>query len=168
MDNNCPYCELRLVKPRGPNISPILVIGEFPGYKETMEGRPFVGEAGEVLQEEFGRLGMDLNSVLITNMWLHEENKDKDCRDYSFKACIEEAIGRKAIFLVGSDCAKYFTGKLVMSVSGLFVESPLLNAKIIICAPNPAICLQKGATVGEFRLALKRFYKTCVKEGIYE
>ena len=167
----CTVCENMLVEPSGPSESPILIAGEFPGYQETMEGKPFVGEAGKVLKEEMKRLGMSLKEFRVTNLWLHQQPDKKDdwyagCFAESCKSFNKEARDRQAILLLGSECANYFVGKGVMSIAGLQVESPSLSAPIIVCAPNPAICLQPKKSIGEFRLALKRFRDACREAGL--
>lgn len=167
----CTVCENMLVEPSGPSESPILIAGEFPGYQEVMEGKPFVGKAGEVLKSEAKRLGFPLKACRITNLWLHTQPDKEDdwyagCEKESMDAFYREARGRQAILLLGSECANKLVGKPVMQIAGLRVESPYLGAPIIICAPNPAVCLQEGKGVGEFRLALKRFRDACREAGL--
>ena len=164
----CPFCENQLVRPTGPKKSPILIAGEYPGFRETMSGYPFVGDAGDVLRQELGQYGMDLNSVRVTNMWLHETNDNEDCRTFCFEEFLKECIGRQAILLLGSDCATRLIGEPVTSIAGLCVESMYLGAPIIVCSPNPAIVLREGQTVGELRLSIKRFYDACRKAGLLD
>jgi DNA polymerase len=48
--------------------APILIIGEAPGADEDRIGRPFVGRAGQLLDRMLAAIGLDRNSVLITNV----------------------------------------------------------------------------------------------------
>lgn len=162
--DTCPECGAELIKPRGPEDSPVLVVGEFPGKEEINRHKPFVGQAGEILRTELGRLGIDLYQCRVGNLWLHACNDNRSCLAFGAGKIVEEANGKKLILLLGSDCAKYFVGKDVMGISGLTVTSDLLAVPRIIAAPNPAIVLHKGC--GEFRLALERFKK--LMEGIDE
>jgi uracil-DNA glycosylase family 4 len=166
--DRCPFCKAKLVRPSGPKESPVLILGEFPGWKELVEGFPFVGEAGNVLRKELAREGLDLKQFRLSNLWLHTENKDnEECRNWNFEQAIKEAAEKKVVFLLGSDCANFFIGKGVMEISGLEVVSPLLSSvETIICSPNPAMVLRDGSKVGEVRLAIHRFAKILEKKGI--
>ena len=45
-----------------------MFIGEGPGYNEDQQGRPFVGAAGQFLEQLLSSVGMTRNQVYITNM----------------------------------------------------------------------------------------------------
>lgn len=47
--------------------SRVVLIGEAPGPQETLEGRPFVGKAGKILDEFLALSGIDRADVYITN-----------------------------------------------------------------------------------------------------
>jgi DNA polymerase len=52
----CQLCSLaksriRAVPGEGPADARIMLIGEGPGYHEDQQGRPFVGESGQYLEE---------------------------------------------------------------------------------------------------------------------
>jgi len=48
--------------------APVMIIGEAPGADEDRIGRPFVGRAGQLLDRMLATIGLDRNSVLITNV----------------------------------------------------------------------------------------------------
>jgi uracil-DNA glycosylase len=48
--------------------APIMIIGEAPGADEDRIGRPFVGRAGQLLDRMLAAIGLDRESVLITNV----------------------------------------------------------------------------------------------------
>lgn len=48
--------------------SKILVVGEAPGYHEDMQGRPFVGKAGKILDELLAFIGLNRDKVYIANI----------------------------------------------------------------------------------------------------
>ena len=163
MDETCPHCGTSLVAPRGRRESPILVIGEYPGDEEIEKGIPMVGAMGGVFRTEMARVGIDINRLRLTNIWLHTPNKSKECLDYGIAEAIKEAKDRKAILLLGSECVSYFCNKSVLRTCGLKVTSPYLSAPIIYSCVNPAIVFKRGG-IGEVRLALKKFSK--VVEGV--
>lgn len=45
----------------------VLVVGEAPGETEDKQGRPFIGESGQLLRELFDQAGADLDDCWITN-----------------------------------------------------------------------------------------------------
>lgn len=49
----------------------IMMIGEQPGDKEDIAGRPFVGPAGRLLDDCLAQAGIDRNSVYVTNSVKH-------------------------------------------------------------------------------------------------
>jgi len=48
--------------------APVMIIGEAPGSDEDRIGRPFVGRAGQLLDRMLSAIGLDRQSVLITNV----------------------------------------------------------------------------------------------------
>ena len=48
-----------------------MFVGEQPGDKEDLEGRPFVGPAGAVLDRALEEAGIDRNTVYLTNVVKH-------------------------------------------------------------------------------------------------
>ena len=47
------------------------MVGEQPGDKEDLQGRPFVGPAGGVLDKALAAAGIDRNDVYVTNIVKH-------------------------------------------------------------------------------------------------
>jgi uracil-DNA glycosylase family 4 len=46
----------------------LLLIGEGPGHEEDLQGRPFVGRAGKLLDRALSSAGINRNSIFITNI----------------------------------------------------------------------------------------------------
>lgn len=65
----CPLCEGRtnIVLPSGDPDSPVILVGEGPGENEDLEGRPFIGRAGSILDKVLEEAGISRESILITN-----------------------------------------------------------------------------------------------------
>ena len=55
----------------GPRAARILFVGEQPGDKEDLAGRPFVGPAGRLFDEALASAGIDRGSVYVTNAVKH-------------------------------------------------------------------------------------------------
>ena len=70
---NIENCELKknaskIVFSDGDYKSKIMIVGEGPGQKEDQEGRPFVGEAGILLNKMLKSINIDRKKVYITNV----------------------------------------------------------------------------------------------------
>lgn len=84
-----PHCDLKrgarqLVFSDGQPIARVMIIGEAPGRDEDIQGKPFVGRAGQLLDLMFSHIGLsrqnaDRNQALyITNVlpWRPPQNRD--------------------------------------------------------------------------------------------
>jgi uracil-DNA glycosylase len=73
---DCRACPLRksgtqTVYGEGPATAKIMIVGEQPGDKEDLAGRPFIGPAGKLLNETLEKAGLARNEVYITNAVKH-------------------------------------------------------------------------------------------------
>lgn len=72
----CRACHLwkdatQTVFGEGPNHASIMLVGEQPGDKEDLAGKPFVGPAGQVLNRALAEAGIDRDKVYVTNAVKH-------------------------------------------------------------------------------------------------
>lgn len=69
----CPlYCDATQgVAGEGPKSATIMLVGEQPGDQEDLQGRPFVGPAGQVLNEALEEAGLDRGRLFLTNAVKH-------------------------------------------------------------------------------------------------
>ena len=51
--------------------SSVVLVGEQPGHEEDLQGKPFVGPAGRVLEEALGAAGIDRAQTYVTNVVKH-------------------------------------------------------------------------------------------------
>ena len=73
---SCQACELykdatQVVFGRGPSNAQLMLVGEQPGDQEDLQGAPFVGPAGEVLDRALAEVGLGRHGVYITNVVKH-------------------------------------------------------------------------------------------------
>lgn len=73
---NCTRCDLykdatHLVFGEGPKRASILFVGEQPGDKEDLAGKPFVGPAGKLLDRCLDEAGIDRDLCYVTNAVKH-------------------------------------------------------------------------------------------------
>jgi DNA polymerase len=73
---NCKACPLwknatQAVFGEGPSHAKVMLVGEQPGDKEDLTGRPFVGPAGLLLDRALEEAGIDRSKVYVTNVVKH-------------------------------------------------------------------------------------------------
>ncbi len=73
---DCRACHLwkgatQTVFGEGPAHAPIMLVGEQPGDKEDIAGKPFVGPAGQMLDRALKEAGIDRGKVYVTNAVKH-------------------------------------------------------------------------------------------------
>ena len=89
----CPElvdCRSQIVNGTGPTDADVLFVGEGPGANEDEHGEPFIGRSGSVLDEQLRIVGLDRETVRITNCvrCRPPENRDpnttelENCREY--------------------------------------------------------------------------------------
>jgi len=69
----CPLGELatRAVPGEGPRRAKLMFVGEQPGDQEDLQGRPFVGPAGQLFDRALAELGIDRRDAYVTNAVKH-------------------------------------------------------------------------------------------------
>jgi DNA polymerase len=82
---NCTRCDLyknatQTVFGEGPADAALMLIGEQPGDQEDLQGRPFVGPAGNVLDHALEAAGLDRAALYITNAVKHFKNEPRGKR----------------------------------------------------------------------------------------
>lgn len=88
----CTACPLhrsarQAVPGEGSGESGIFFLGEAPGYNEDVQGRPFVGAAGQLLAELLDGIGLDRSKVFITNVVRHRPPENRDPLPDEVAAC---------------------------------------------------------------------------------
>ena len=73
---HCRACPLwkdatQTVFGEGPQTARIMLVGEQPGDKEDLAGKPFVGPAGQMLDRALEEAGIDRSKVYVTNAVKH-------------------------------------------------------------------------------------------------
>lgn len=161
--SNCGQCGKPVVGASGPIDSKILMVGEFPGYYEFKRGHAWAGPAGKVLEHELRMCGLELWSFRSTNLWQHEPRAD--CSLSYHKSFLEnELLGKDAALFMGSTVCKELFGVDISDVNALPIQ--LFPLKVAVVAYNPAMANQRGAVLGEFRLAVRRFVELLKENDI--
>jgi uracil-DNA glycosylase family 4 len=105
----CPLADTRknVVFGEGSAKARLLFIGEAPGEEEDIQGKPFVGKAGKLLDQMIDRIGLRRNEVYICNVLKCRPPNNRDpqpgevetCKGYLFSQL--EIISPKIICTLG-------------------------------------------------------------------
>ena len=87
---NCSLCETRhhVVFGEGLPTADVMFIGEGPGEQEDLTGRPFVGRAGQFLDEMLSIIDLDRSRYFIGNMVKCRPPQNRDPLNTEIEACI--------------------------------------------------------------------------------
>ena len=88
----CTRCRLhetrtRAVPGEGTAETEVVFVGEGPGFNEDKLGRPFVGQAGNLLNELLGQIGWSREVVYITNVVKCRPPENRDPEPDEIAAC---------------------------------------------------------------------------------
>jgi uracil-DNA glycosylase family protein len=124
----CPLYEhaTQTVFGEGPRDALVMFVGEQPGDKEDLAGKPFIGPAGKVLDEAVEKSGIDRRRVYVTNAVkhfkfvprgkrrLHQRPDGGEIQACKFWLELEIAfIKPKIIVALGATAARSLLGKTV-------------------------------------------------------
>ena len=120
--NRCSRCDLhqgrqKAVPGEGPEDASIMLVGEAPGREEDLQGRPFVGRSGRILDEILARAGLMRVDLFITSVVKCRPPNNRVPRKKEYETCIEthlwrqvEAIRPTIICLLGGVAAEALLG----------------------------------------------------------
>lgn len=88
----CQNCELakgrtNAVPGEGPEHAEIMMIGEAPGFHEDRQGRPFVGAAGNLLDELLAAINLKREQIYICNVLKCRPPQNRDPLPEEIEAC---------------------------------------------------------------------------------
>jgi uracil-DNA glycosylase family protein len=133
----------------------VMFVGEQPGDREDVEGKPFVGPAGAVLARALEQVGIDRDQVYITNVVKHFKWRPRGKKRIHQKPNAEEvaacrpwldaelaAVKPRVLVCLGATAAQALLGRQfrVSRQRGQFVESPL--APLVTATVHPSSILR--------------------------
>ncbi|MCL4451100.1 MAG: uracil-DNA glycosylase [Candidatus Thermoplasmatota archaeon] len=163
--SNCKNCDLSYSRRRsvcgfGDQNANIMIIGEAPGTKEDIEGLPFVGRSGALLDRVLAQCGLSRKDLYITNSVRCKPPFGKAPRSEHIKACSsylarEITLLKPAVIVpmgntaISALCAvlKFRTGK-VTEMNGKILR---LGEYLIIPQFHPAAILRSPKREEVFR-----------------
>lgn len=90
--SKCQLCETRnhVVFGTGKEDAEILFVGEAPGENEDLQGEPFVGRGGQLLDLYLNSIGLDRHeNIYIANMLKCRPPKNRDPKPEEMDVCID-------------------------------------------------------------------------------
>lgn len=126
----CTRCPLaarreRTVPGEGNVLSDVLLVGEGPGAREDATGRPFVGPAGQLLDELLASIGWQRDDVFITNVVKCRPPGNRDPEPGEIAACgayldrQESALDPAVVVTLGRhSLQRYLPGSRIGAVHG--------------------------------------------------
>jgi DNA polymerase len=148
----CQQCKLhysrKLAVPgEGPANAEIMFIGEGPGFHENEQGRPFVGQAGKLLDELLLKIYMKRSEVFIGNVVKCRPPGNRDPEPEEIQACSEyldrqiQAINPKVIVTLGRfSMARFLPNAKISDVHG---QATTVKGRLVVAMYHPAAALHQ-------------------------
>lgn len=156
----CTACDLhklgtQTVFGEGERKAEIVLVGEQPGDREDIEGRPFVGPAGRLLDQALEEAGIDRTKAYVTNIVKHFKWVPRGKRRIHKKPNIGEitackpwleaelkVVRPRAVVCLGATAAQGLLGRdfRVTKHRGELLESPL--AEFVMATVHPSSILR--------------------------
>lgn len=169
---NCPY-KSRTCGTKGPEDSPIVIVGESPGSNEIASNKPFAGESGKFLESIFPE-GRTIEPYYVNAVSCLPVKKDKDNLANACHACSSRLIQqikahpRKVILALGNGAMWGLTGDQSIKITqerGKIFPSSLAEYGIVACV-HPAFLLRGGGSQRLFKRDVDLAWELLQKEGV--
>jgi len=142
---------------RGAERSDLMIVGEAPGREEDLEGKPFVGRAGQLLDKMLAAIGMGEADVHITNIvyWRPPGNRTPTpqealaCRPFLERQMA--LVAPKVVLALGGAAAKHLfdVADGIMRIRGKWRDLDMGGHKVQAMATlHPAYLLRTPAAKG--------------------
>ena len=148
----CQKCDIaqqrtNVVPGDGAEDADILFIGEAPGYHEDQQGRPFVGQAGQFLDQLLASIDLDRQKVFIANVIKCRPPGNRDPLPTEIQNCrpwldsqIEIIRPRIIVTLGRFSMSMFFPGKAISKIHGTAVKR---DGMIYFAMYHPAAALHQ-------------------------
>jgi uracil-DNA glycosylase len=168
--SGCLRCPLhegrnRVVFGNGNADADLMFIGEGPGQQEDIQGLPFVGRAGKLLDQLLEEIGLSRQDVFVTNVVRCRPPGNRDPLPHEIAACRSytdrqiELIEPKLICTLGKFAMQVMTrtGRGITAVHGK-PEVHELGGRTVRVYPvfHPAAALRSTKTLDDLRAAFAR------------
>jgi len=171
---NIKNCELKknstnIVFSDGNPNAKIMIIGEGPGVNEDLEGVPFIGKTGELLDKMLLSINLDRDDIYITNVVNYRPSENRSPTEEEITRYLPyltrhiEIINPKILILLGSTALNaIIDGNQVISVSrGKWMKKKIGKCNTsIIASFHPAFLMrqpdQKAMSWADLKMIKKK------------
>lgn len=172
---DCRECELsksrtKFVFGSGSAYATIMFVGEAPGKNEDLQGLPFVGQAGKLLDELLNLIGFDRSEVFIANVLKCRPPGNRDPRIEEIDTCkgylLEQIkiIDPKIVCTLG----KYSTQLLLNTdkgITGLRGKVFRIDNRVVMPINHPAAALYMPSKMEILKQDFQRIKKLINSDG---
>ena len=132
--------------------SKIMIIGEGPGAQEDMEGVPFVGRAGKLLDKMLSAINLDRSKVYISNVVNYRPPSNRRPTESEIKRYLPylkshiEIISPQIVILLGSTALNALIGsdEVISKARGKWIQKEIGITKTwIIASFHPAFLMRQ-------------------------
>tara|TARA_B110000971_G_C19801550_1_gene404541 strand:- start:7 stop:723 length:717 start_codon:yes stop_codon:yes gene_type:complete len=154
---NIKNCELKknstnIVFSDGNPNSKIMIVGEGPGANEDLEGVPFIGKTGELLDKMLLSINLDRENVYITNVVNYRPPENRNPTEQEIAKYLPylikhiEIIDPKILILLGSSALSAVVGdeQKISEIRGRWIDKKIgkSNASVIVSF-HPAFLMRQ-------------------------
>ena len=140
----------------GPCPADIMIVGEAPGFNEDAQGKPFVGQAGKLLDTLLAGIGLRREDVYITNVLKCRPPQNRDPMPNEVESCAPYLNGQlklvepKVVIVLGRHALeRLLPGHGPISrVHGQLVDRGGIN---YVAVYHPAAALHNGSLVNDLQ-----------------
>jgi len=170
---SCEKCRLHrtrtnVVPGEGSAGAEIMFVGQCPGFHEDHQGLPFVGRAGELLNELLTSINIKREKIFITNIVKDRPPENRDPMVDEVRACSPylerqiKIINPKLIVALGRFAAEFFIpdGK----ISNIHGVPHRVKGLLILPLYHPAAALRSPGVLDELRRDFKKIPKVLAGE----
>ena len=118
----------------------LMIVGEAPGYHEDQGGLPFAGQAGELLAQLLGGIGLTPESVYLANVLKCRPPQNRDPLEAEIAACEPhlfrqiELVRPRVVATLGNFATKLLSGRPtgITRVHGQEQETTLGGSRVLL------------------------------------
>lgn len=162
----CERCGLHATRTQavpgtGPVNAEIMIVGEAPGFTEDVQGQPFVGQAGKLLDTLLQQIGLSREQVFITNVLKCRPPQNRDPMPNEADACLpylrqQFALVRpKAVLILGRHALERMLPG-VGSISRVHGQIFMRSGVAFMPCYHPAAALHNGSLLSDLQKDIDR------------
>ena len=130
----------------------IMIVGEGPGANEDLEGVPFIGRTGELLNKMLLSINLDRDNVYISNVVNYRPPENRNPTEEEIARYLPylikhvEIINPKILILLGSTALNTIIGndKVISDARGKWIEKKIGSCNTLIIASfHPAFLMRQ-------------------------